>query len=372
MHFHFRNVNFAFRGLLEAIEYPRNVPQGLVTRHVSSRAGDVKMVDEPVLVTFTNPLERVLFNQSRDANPFFHLFESLWMLAGRNDVAPLLKYNSKIGDVASDDGQTFNGAYGYRWRNHRSDISSPILNIALRGPHYTKTTDQLKIVIDQLKRKPESRRVVLQMWNVEDDLLKIDETKDVCCNTNAYFSVRQYGPESSVACVKPGYLDMTVCNRSNDLIWGMLGANVVHFSFLQEYLAACIGVSVGVYNQFTNNLHVYIERYKPEEWLADQTPIKYESNWASIPLVQYQDVFDQEVVEFIDNQDWTRNWKEPFLDKVAAPMCWAFDLHKRREYSSALSAIDLVAADDWRIAGYNWIKRRQIAWEKNHVSSSEE
>jgi hypothetical protein len=35
---------------------------------------------------------------------------------------------------------------------------------------------------------------------------------------------------------------MTVTNRSNDLCWGMLGANYVHFTILQEYLAARLGV----------------------------------------------------------------------------------------------------------------------------------
>ncbi|MCK9568820.1 thymidylate synthase, partial [Candidatus Pacearchaeota archaeon] len=272
MHLKTRNVNTAFQTLVSGI-YTGSIP----TVHRSSRAGDVLQVEEPVIVTYSHPRERVLFNKKRDAPCFFTLFESLWMLAGRNDVAPLAYYNSQIADIASDDGKTFNGAYGYRWRNGYGGQEA-----GGDGPYpYTedRRVDQLSIIIDQLRRKPESRRCVLQMWEVESDLLKIDETKDCCCNLSVLFSIRN----EPFDCLDPTdpavfmpasdrvyrYLDMTVYNRSNDMIWGALGANVVHFSFLQEYVANCLGVEVGSYNQVSNNLHVYTERWEPEKWLAE-------------------------------------------------------------------------------------------------------
>ncbi len=367
MHFRFRGANDAFRGLVQAIEYPHSVPQGLETRIVESRAGTVKQVDEPITVTYSNPLERVLFNPTRDANPLFHVVESLWMLAGRNDVAPLAKYNSKIAEIASDDGETFNGAYGYRWRNSQTHWDN-------RYGHYT---DQLKIIIDQLKCKPESRRCVLQMWNVEDDLLQIDETKDCCCNLSICFSLREEKKQVfDSGNERHSYLDMTVFNRSNDLTFGMLGANVVHFSFLLEYMAACIGVEVGVYNQITNNLHCYLDRWEPEKWLAEygngsnQSDQWYgNNNWSHVPLVKDPSVFDQECSAFVDN--WKGNWTEPFLAGVAAPMCRAFELHKLRRYDEALAVAMSIVADDWRIASYNWIERRKISWENKQESPSE-
>lgn len=336
MHFHYRNTNDAFRGLVAAID------QGHIpTRRTPSRVGEVLQVEEPVAVTYSHPRERVLFNEARDANPFFHLFESLWMLVGRNDVGPLLRYNSKIADVASDDGRTFNGAYGERWWRY-----------------YAGGYQQIRVLIDHLRNNPSSRRAVLQMWNVEDDLLRIDTTKDACCNTHVYFSIR-----CSVNNPDPRelrYLDMTVCNRSNDLVWGMLGANVVHFSFLQEYMATCIGVEVGLYHQFTNNLHVYTERFKPTEWLAD---LNWRTDYPpSLALVSDPAVFDSEVVQFIDNRDWTRRWQELFLDCVAAPMCWAYELHKRRDYERSLDVVGLIASEDWRIASFNWITKRHQSW----------
>ena len=67
------------------------------------------------------------------------------------------------------------------------------------------------------------------MWDAKQDLSHRNESKDLPCNTHVYFSIRE------------GFLDMTVCNRSNDLIWGCCGANAVHMSFLQEYVATMWG-----------------------------------------------------------------------------------------------------------------------------------
>jgi hypothetical protein len=176
---------------------------------------------------------------------------------------------------------------------------------------------------------------------------------------------------------------MTVTNRSNDMIWGMLGTNVVHFSFLQEYMAAHLGVEVGVYNQMTNNLHVYTERWHPEEWLEDETPDYYtDPNVSTLsgplkvemwghdfgkrfPLVSDPVVFEEELPCFVERfagkvspEDLPWGWQEPFFERVAQPMLIAFAYHKEKDYYSALSCVDGIAADDWRIVAHNWIERR--------------
>jgi len=345
MHLTFDGVNDAFKGVVSLIQNG-----GAEVFRSPSRSGDILSVADPVTVTYRRPRDRVLFNSARDANPFFHLFEALWMLAGRDDVQPLIYYNSKIAEIASDDGVTLNGAYGRRWRG-RSPATDADMQDGLQGG-----TDQLPIIVDQLKRKPESRRCVLEMWNTRDDLLRIDQSKDVCCNTHAYFAVRERR------------LNMTVCNRSNDLVWGMLGTNFVHFSVLQEYLAACIGTEVGVYNHFTNNLHVYTARWRPEKYLADSTPNYYGDVEEAtrvrerIALVRRPELFDAECKSFVENPRGVR-WKEPFFSEVARPMTRAFDLHKTRDYQGALTCAREIASDDWRIASVLWIERRQRAWE---------
>lgn len=258
MHLHTRNVNTAFKTLVAGFRgKPPYDTDGMkpfsdkcwanVVRR-NSRNGPVLVIDEPVTITYSHPTERVLFNQARDANPFMHLYESLWMLAGRNDVAPLAYYAKNFLNY-SDDGKTLNGAYGYRWRHaERYEWSNPT------DLYRSENVDQLKILIDHLKADPTSRRAVLQMWNVEDDLLKIGlkeitteankqyrtfspPSRDVCCNLSVMFSLREIVTNNvgkmSAAALESGareevtncVLDMTVTNRSNDLVWGCLGSD---------------------------------------------------------------------------------------------------------------------------------------------------
>jgi thymidylate synthase len=313
MHFKYRNINDAFDGFVYLFNFPR--PQSSIQRRLS-RNGGVLVVDEPVLATYSHPMERVLFNRARDANPFFHLYHSLWMLVGRQDVAPLTYYNRRMAEF-SDDGETLNGAYGYRWRYIKID----------EGIKHIRIVDQLKLLIDHLKSKPNSRRAVLQMWNVEDDLLRIDSSKDVCCNLSVMFSLREVECDPDFGDVRTyttKVLDMTVANRSNDMVWGMLGEDYMTFSVLQEYVAAHLEVQVGVYNHFTNNLHVYLDNWRPEEWLRSNPGFLANSvaDWGApyptklFPLVEDPAVFDREIVEFIErhNRDsMAVNYKEPFL-----------------------------------------------------------
>lgn len=386
-HLKFRGANDAFHTLVELFAYGGSyLGEKIPIVKTTSRNGNVLQITEPMIITYGKPLERVLFNQARDANPFFHLYESLWMLAGREDVAPLAFYNSKMADY-SDDGARFNAPYGNRWRNWKVPYEVDPYTCAstnqLGGVQIPwKKVDQLALIIDHLKRKPDSRRCVLNMWSVYSDLLRNETSKDLACNTEVMFGIRQEETSTYPPTNQPGpfkrYLDMTVINRSNDTVWGMLGANVVHFSFLLEYMAAQIGVEVGVYNQISNNLHVYEWNFKPDEWLADTTPNWYEYDHTQtsgtaagnrIPLIENPQVFDKELPLFVETYshkngaEMHRNWKEPFFQKVAAPMCWAFRLTKTKQYDAALSTMREVVADDWRIAGSNWILKRKKNWE---------
>ncbi len=433
MHLHTRNVNTAFRELVEWTDrLSKNPSSGYNDGRVvvnDSRNGKVFRWDEPVTITYSHPRERVLFNAARDANPFFHLYESLWMLAGRNDVAPLAYYNSKITAIASDDGKTFNGAYGHRWRHaavglpfdmdtRSVNISTPVSRVA-RTVTANGLVDQLDILVNHLKADPTSRRAVLQMWNVEDDLLKIGHkatycdgphqekdcpycvtsnggkveagSKDVCCNLSVMFSIRegkgsQPTTPSGLSVTDNGthqLLDMTITNRSNDMVWGMLGANYVHFTFLQEYMAARLSCEVGKYHHFSNNLHVYEWNWKPEEWLAEKLSRGGKvSDWYSgdadlyaslgdippteypgVPLVKDAAVFESELPRFVEancgkSRNWVVHYQEPFLDTVAQPMMDAFYNYKDKDMPGALLAAEAIKADDWRVACIQWLQRR--------------
>ena len=76
---------------------------------VDTRNGKALEFPTPVMTTYKVSTERVLFYPQRDANPFFHFMEGLWMLAGRNDVAWISQFNGRI-NTYSDTGAHFHGA----------------------------------------------------------------------------------------------------------------------------------------------------------------------------------------------------------------------------------------------------------------------
>lgn len=351
MHLAFSNVNDAFKF------FTCNWDKTPGKRKLDSRVGPVERIPEPVTITYLDPVRRVLFNRQRDCNPFFHLYESLWMLAGRNDVAPLMYYNSKIADIASDDGKTFNGAYGYRWRHS----CYPSVYPEAYGDKW-HGYDQLDLIAEHLLEKPNTRRAVLAMWNVEDDLIRASTTKDVCCNTHAYFDIDNDINE----------LNLTVCNRSNDLVWGCLGANAVHFSILLEYMAAKIGAKVGMYHQFTNDLHVYTDKWNMHKLAAEYGPRDMHSppktdysKMKLVPLVEDIKRFEEElplVAEQYATSSYTPmhvpSWREPFFANVAKPLMLAWEDYKANNLRLAIATAGHCLADDWRIAAVEWLQRR--------------
>lgn len=315
-----RNVQSAYHRLMPMV---RTFGQGVETRN-----GLALALPAPVFVEFRNPVERVLFDKDRNANPFFHLVEALWMLAGRNDTAFVRQFNQNM-MTYSDDGLTFNAAYGHRWRQHFG-------------------YDQISTVCEILGRNPLDRRSVLSMWDGYNDLGGTG--LDYPCNT-------------SIMCrIVEGKLDFTITNRSNDLVFGLCGANAVHMSILQEYMAARLGVKVGFWYQLTNNLHVY-ERHFP---LLEG---KFSGSWEwspypkPQPLVQDYKAFDQDCIDLCNGK--VDYFAEPFFDGTVAPLVQSWHAYKQGDSDEALHLASCIEADDWRKASMDWITR---AVEKRHAS----
>lgn len=319
-----------------------------------SRNGPVLEIQEPVTTVYSFPRERHLFHPGREDNPFFHLLESLWMLAGANDVEPLAGIVKRMRSY-SDDGSTLHGAYGYRWRRRFG-------------------FDQLSAIITNLREDPTCRRQVLQMWSASDDLKHFRKSNkelrayghgnDVPCNVVATFKVDHDGD-----------LRMTVFCRSNDAIWGAYGANSYHFSVLQEFVARAVGVGVGEMTQVSDSLHAYVhvlERLPSTEELSRNPDPYVCEGLTPLELVSpgtTTSTWDKDLNAFMEI--WRGHWKEEsvvgiqdrFFRKTALPVLSAYRAYKDKEdpvrVETALRIMRKCHSPDVRLACTRWLERKK-------------
>jgi len=319
-------------------------------QHQGSRAGDVMVLPAPLMTVMSHPCERVLRSAIRDANPFFHMVEAIWMLAGRNDAAPLNLYVKNFGDsfaerllgepFPEDDGK-IHDAYGRRWRS-------------------AFNFDQLDIVVQKLIDDPRDRQCVITMWDPrrahvegENDLKGGWRTRP--CNTHLYLRIVDHR------------LDITVCCRSNDMIWGGHGANAVHFSILQEYMAARIDTEIGTMYQLSNNAHAYLteldrleRRAKMYPWF-DSDYYKYE-DVAPAPMFTEPTAIDDDVNAAMRWHDHlgerVPDFKNEWFNTTFASAVIAHRMYRSGDINMAIKIAGTVGASDWRMAMVEWLQRR--------------
>lgn len=339
------NVNRAWSAGLQLLAYS--------AQEEDSRIGKVLVVDSPVTTVYSRPTERVLFCERRDANPFFHLFESMWMLMGRNDPQWLDRYVSDFSArfAEFEDGR-MHGAYGHRWRR-----TFPALW------HERASSDQLQVLAELLRRDPGTRQAVLTMWSPQIDLLA--PTRDKPCNTHCYFRRRD------------DRLDMTILCRSNDMIWGTYGANAVHMSVMLEYVATMAGCRVGMMYQVSNNYHAYVDvldkifgeigtavssRDKLMQWQVPDCDHYATGKVAASPL--FADVtdwlhFQEELCAWGEHRSTDPQvWTYSILRDLLVPMSRTHDLVVAKNWRGAMSTASTIQHSDWRLACQQWIGRR--------------
>lgn len=187
-------------------------------------------------VTFeiTKPWQREITLLGRGANIAAQIAETMWVLAGRNDIGWLSHYLPRAAEF-SDDGQVWRAGYGPRlraWHGHDED------------PNYV--FDQLEFVVKDLQAHPQSRRAVISLWDPAQDHV---DSKDIPCNNWLHFMSRN------------GKLEMHVVIRSNDLWWGWSGINQFEWSALQEIIAGLLGIGVGSAYYTVGSLHLYARHW---------------------------------------------------------------------------------------------------------------
>lgn len=247
-------------------------------------------LDFPVLMRITDPSDRYITLPERKWNKHLPFVESLWLASGTNHLDMVTKYVKNMANF-SDDGQFMRAGYGTRIRAYTGNQE----NYKVRDPKYRRVTtfsgntvDQLKFVVDILKKDKDSRQALITIHDPAKDSLDSSQnlvvSKDQPCTRSLQFMVNK------------GKLDMTVHMRSNDLIWGFSAVNITNFTFMQEYVSQILNIPVGDYYHFANNLHVYedklplVEELSKLKYDTSRNPYFYQRQFNSL------EAFDNEVV----------------------------------------------------------------------------
>lgn len=210
------------------------------------------------LLHLTNPRARLSRSEMK-GKVFSALGEWFWYLSEANDYAFIDYYVPGRYKDETEDGKTVRSGYGERL-------------FSLRG------INQLKTVIELLKRKSSTRRAVIQLFDASD--IERDYASIPCTCTLQFL-------------VRGKRLNMFVSMRSNDAYFG-LPHDVFAFTMMQELVARSIGVELGEYKHSAGSLHLYEDQFSParsylgEAWQATVAMPDMPSGdpWPSIDTVR--------------------------------------------------------------------------------------
>jgi thymidylate synthase len=182
------------------------------------------------------PLERFVFVPERRNDAFAQMAESLWVMAGRDDIGWLSRYLPRAGDFSEDGGSTWRGAYGPRLRRWGGAV------------------DQFAEVRRILVEERASRRAVMSLFDPGSDFIA---SKDIPCNNWLSWMLRD------------DKLHLAIAVRSNDAVWGFSGANAFEWSLLHEMMAFWLGAAVGRQTWIAASFHVYERHWDRAARIAD-------------------------------------------------------------------------------------------------------
>lgn len=216
----------------------------------------------PGYFEIANPRDRLLNIDCRSNIKKYIFGELMWYLTGRDDVEFINKYSKQWAPL-SDDGIHSNSAYGkYIFRmmpikgwgvdyTCENCGKCDCLDCDIEALPHKSQWDHVKEV---LTKDPYSRQAVIHIKPIQ-----LYPTKDVTCTYFLQFFIRN------------NKLDLVVGMRSNDLLFGTT-YDVFMFTFLQELMAAELGVELGVYKHFASNIHFYMkDSNKIEEILSEDS-----------------------------------------------------------------------------------------------------
>lgn len=154
------------------------------------------------------------------------IYELLWFLKGDTNVKYLQEHGVRIWNEWADEDGDLGHIYGYQWR------SWPDYN----GGHI----DQIADVVSEIRKNPDSRRLIVSSWNVAD----IDNMNLPPCHAFFQFYVAD------------GRLSLQLYQRSADVFLGV-PFNIASYALLLQMVAQVTHLQPGVFVHTLGDAHIY-------------------------------------------------------------------------------------------------------------------
>ncbi len=169
------------------------------------------------------------------------IHELLWFLKGDTNIAYLKENGVSIWDEWADENGELGPVYGYQWR------SWPTAD----GRHI----DQISEIIDQIKKTPDSRRIIVNAWNVGE------VSKMALPPCHAFFQF--YVADSKLSC--------QLYQRSADVFLGV-PFNIASYALLTLMVAQVCGLEAGDFVHTFGDAHLYLNHLEQTELQLSREP----------------------------------------------------------------------------------------------------
>jgi thymidylate synthase len=169
------------------------------------------------------------------------IYELLWFLRGDTNVEYLDEHGVTIWDAWADENGDLGPVYGRQWRSWRTPDGGSI--------------DQMANVVDEIRRNPDSRRLIVTAWNpAENDLMALSP-----CHCLFQFNVAA------------GALSCQLYQRSADVFLGV-PFNIASYALLTLMVAQVTGLKPGVFVHSFGDTHLYLNHLEQARLQLTRNP----------------------------------------------------------------------------------------------------
>ena len=167
--------------------------------------------------------------------------ELLWFIAGDTNIAYLKKNGVRIWDEWADENGDLGPVYGAQWRSWRKPDGGVI--------------DQLRQVVEQIRSKPDSRRLIVSAWNPGE----VDAMALPPCHCLFQFYVAD------------GRLSCQLYQRSGDIFLGV-PFNIASYALLTMMVAQVSGLKPGDFVHTFGDAHLYLNHVEQARLQISREP----------------------------------------------------------------------------------------------------